>query len=120
MASTRMTQVFNNTSSLQTAGSASREDSFRIPRPSLALRAEACFAPQDSLSYHTLGQIIGRFHPRVVHKRPQVAPLIENAAALARQGLAAVGPAGQQRFDLLHQRLHAMLKRLPAKRAIPY
>jgi hypothetical protein len=120
MTMTRMTQVFNNASSLQTAGGASREDPFDIPRTTLALGAEASFAPQDSLSHHPLGQIVGRLHPRIVHKRPQRVPLIENAAALARQGLAAVGTPGQQRLHLLHQWLHATLKHWPAKRAIPY
>jgi hypothetical protein len=96
MTAARMTQVFNNASSLQTAGGARREDSFGIARSAFALRAEACFAPQDSLSHHTLGQIIGWLHPRIVHKRLQKVPLIENTTALARQGLAAVGTAGQQ------------------------
>jgi hypothetical protein len=79
---------------------ANRENPFGIPRSPLALRAEASFTPQDSLSHHTLGRIIGRLHPRIVHKRPQIVPLIENAPAPARQRLAAVGAKHQQRFHL--------------------
>ena len=56
---TGITQVFNNTSSLQAAGGADSEDSFRVTRSTFALRAEGALAPQHGSPHYPLGQIVG-------------------------------------------------------------
>ena len=102
---TRITQVFDNASSLQTAGSAYRQDMFHIPSASLALRTEATLAPQYGLTYNTLGCIVGRLYPLILHKRPQILPMFENVTALAthpgcRQTLHQLQAAIQHVFEV--------------------
>ena len=120
MTPTHITQVFNNVSPLQAAGGAGSENSFSIPRTSLALRAETALTPQDGLTHHALGQIIGRLHPHISHKRPQILPHVEYAAAPARQRLSTISASSQQCFHPRYQRLHPMLKSFPSKRSIPH
>ncbi len=74
MTMTSITQIANNTLTLQTAGGAYAKDSFGVSCAAFALGAEAAFAPQNSLTDHLLGQIICRLHPRIVNKCPEVLP----------------------------------------------
>jgi hypothetical protein len=105
---------------LQAAGGTDSKNPFRIPCSALTLCAEADLTPQNSLPHYTLGQIISWLYPHIVHERPQILSLVEYAAALPRQRLAAISASGQQCFHLRYQRLHPTLKSFPAKRSIPH
>ena len=115
MTITRFTQIFNNTATLQAAGGTHTQNSLRITCSTITLRTEAAFTPQYRLTYHPLSQIIRRLYLRIMHKRPQILPLIKNTATRTRQRLTTVGTFFQQAFHSLHQRLHTTLKRQSRK-----
>jgi hypothetical protein len=120
MAIARITQIRDNTLLLQAAGRTDGQDTFHVSGSPFALGAETAFTPQNSLSYDSFGQIVRRFHPSIIHKRPQKVSLVEDAAALPRQRFAAIGSFFQQDFHTLDQRFHTVLKRLPQQRAVPH
>jgi len=109
---TYITQIFNNTSSLQATSCTHRQNTLHIMSTAFTLCTEAALTPQYSLTHNTLSQIIGRLYPRILNECPQMLLRIEDSAASTRQGLTAVGTPGQQFFCPLHQRLHTSLKRL--------
>jgi len=62
MTTTRITQIFNNTSPLQAASRTHCEYTLYITRSALALCAEAAFTPQYALTHNTLGSIVSRIY----------------------------------------------------------
>src|SRR4030042_1108758 len=120
MTMTRITHIFNDASSLQQAGRTDSKDTFNVSGSSFALGAKTALAPQDGLSYSSFGQIVGRLHTSIIHKRPQILPMVEYTTALPRQRLIAVSTFFQQGFHSLYQRFHTAVKGLPQKRAVPH
>src|SRR4030042_18757 len=86
-----ITQIFDNTSSLQATSCTHRQDTLHIMSAAFTLRTEAALTPQYTLTYNTLSQIIGRLYPRILNECPQMLLQIEESAASTRQGLTAIG-----------------------------
>ena len=119
MTTTRLTQILNSASPLQAAGGADGEDTLHIARPAFALRAEAALTPQDRLTHHPLGGVVGRLDSRVIHKRPQMRTMLDNPAAFTAQGADAGGSLLKQPFHAAPQRPHSSLKRPPRQGSLP-
>ena len=107
MVATRITQIFNNASPLQTH----RQDSFYITRHAFALCAEAALTPQYSLTHNALGKIVGWLHTLIAYKCSKVLAMFNNPATFATQRRFTFPRLFKKFFHTLHQRRHPVLKR---------
>ena len=118
MTTTRITQIFDNASPLQTAGRTCCEYTLHIACPAFALYAKAALTPQNTLAHNPLGSVVSRTYTLIMHKRPEMLTMLDNPATFAGQFAFARSSCFKKLFHTLDQRLHSVLKSPPLQCSI--
>jgi len=118
MTATSFTQILNNTSPLQTASRAHRQNALYIPSTSFALCAEAALTPQYALTNNPFCKIVGRLYFSILHKCPKILFVRKNPTTFTTQLAVKTCTIFQQRFNTLLKFGHSALKCFPLQCSI--